>query len=151
MTRRLQTAYRASVLWGLCSFLLTPVVQAESPRYNYVTHCMGCHGPHGEGVAGKIPALNQSLPAFARTVEGRAFAVSVPGASNSNLSDADLTDVMNWLLTQLNADHQSRGLGVFTVAEVSGSRKPVLSKVREARAALLKSLAQSGPVPPDEY
>ena len=125
--------------------------RADSPRQDYVTHCMGCHGPGGTGVPGKVPALRDTLPAFARTSEGRAFVLSVPGASNSSLSDAELAAVMTWLLERFAADDASVPQHVFTEAEVSTHRRPPLSKVREARSAVLRNLAGTGPVPAEDY
>jgi len=112
---------------------------------------MGCHGPDGIGVAGKVPPLRESLPAFARTSEGRAFLLSVPGASNSSLSDAQLAAVVNWLLARFTGIDNAPERHVFTETEVTSFRRPPLSKVREARSAVLRTLVGTGPVPAEDY
>ncbi len=112
---------------------------------------MGCHGPMGNGVPGKIPALRESLPAFARTGEGRAFVLSVPGASNSSLTDAELAAVMTWLLQRFATSAAEPMPAAFTEAEVARFRRPPLSQVRVARSAALRTLAGTGPVPAEEY
>jgi len=124
---------------------------AATPQQDYVTHCMGCHGPTGAGVPGKIPPLRETLPAFARTSEGRAFLLSVPGASNSSLTDAELAAVVNFLLERYWADTGAGERHVFTTDEVARLRRPPLSQVRQARTAVLRSLAGTGPVPREDY
>jgi mono/diheme cytochrome c family protein len=140
------------VLPALALLALGRVAGAVSPQHDYVTHCMGCHGPDGRGVPGKIPPLRESLPVFARSAEGRAFLLSVPGASNSNLTDAELAAVVNWLLERFaGADGTLSGIAPFTAEEVSRLRRPPLSRVREARGALLRNLAGTGPLPAEDY
>jgi cytochrome c553 len=147
-----RATHRLRVLAALAALVTTlGVARAGSPQYDYVTHCMGCHGPVGNGVAGKIPALRESLPAFARTGAGRAFVLSVPGASNSSLTDAELAAVMTWLLERFATAASEPVSPAFTEAEVAKFRRPPLSRVREARSAALKTLAGTGPVPAEDY
>ena len=136
---------------AIVALVVAASAAAGSPQQDYITHCMGCHGPDGVGVTGKVPPLRESLPAFARTSEGRAFLLSVPGASNSSLSDAQLAAVVNWLLVRFAGPDVAADRHVFTENEVASLRRPPLSKVKEARKAVLRTLAGTGPVPAEEY
>ena len=121
------------------------------PKLDYLMHCMGCHGLDGDGVRGKIPSLRESMPAFVRSRAGRDFLLSVPGASNSSLTDAELAGVMNWLINRFAPDSPAMAGRPFTTEEVTAVRRPPQSKVRENRARLLQSLAGSGPLPAEDY
>nr|WP_176042448.1 cytochrome c [Burkholderia stabilis] len=116
----------------------------------YVLNCMGCHGPAGAGVPGRIPPLRDSLGYFMRMPEGRAFAVRVPGASNSALSDADLARVLNWMLLRYNRDLLPRDFRPYSADEVARLRRPALMDVAKRRAWLIDALRArgSGNVPP---
>lgn len=147
-TRRRVAAAAATAVFAVAAPLSSV---AGTPSQDYVTHCMGCHGPGGVGVRGKVPPLRETLPAFARTAAGRAFLLSVPGASNSSLTDSELAAVMSWLLERFAGDTPADQRQPFTTEEVSRLRRPALSQVREARIATLRTLAGSGPVPSDDY
>ncbi|MDR1969102.1 MAG: cytochrome c [Burkholderiaceae bacterium] len=155
-----------------CACVLAPVARAEtarqqerlptlaalqqapgsSPRASllYATHCMGCHGGDGQGVAGKIPPLNQIVH-FMRLPEGRIFLTRVPGASNSSLSDAELADVLNWALIYFSPKASAGTWRPYTAEEVAATRRPSLSEVQATRSALVRELAKSGPAPDERY
>ena len=118
---------------------------------NYILNCMGCHGPDGTGVAGRIPSFPGSIGRFMRLPEGRAYLMHVPGASNSVLSDADLADVLNWLLIRFDADELPEDVAWFTAEDLSSGRRPALTAVRAERQAIVTKLAALGPAPPSEY
>jgi mono/diheme cytochrome c family protein len=114
-------------------------VPGSSPKAAqlYATNCMGCHGGDGQGVAGKIPPLNQMVE-FMRTPEGRIFLIRVPGAANSSLSDADLADVLNWMLLYFSPKASAGTWHPYTAAEITAYRRPGLSEVHATRGALLR-------------
>ena len=138
---------------AIAALLVATVVPAHEPdpRLDYVMHCMGCHGMEGDGVRGKIPSLRESMPAFVRSRAGRDFLLSVPGASNSSLTDAELAGVMNWLINRFAPDSPAMAGKPFTTDEVTSVRRPPQSTVRENRTRLLQSLAGSGPLPAEDY
>ena len=79
----------------------------------------------GAGVlAGKVPPLANSLGYFTHLPAGREYVMRVPGASNSALSDQDLADVLNWVLTTMNRDALPRDFKPYTAAEVAAHRRP---------------------------
>ncbi len=140
----------AALIATLCG-CASALAHEPDPKLDFLMHCLGCHGADGTGVRGKIPSLKDSMPAFVRSPEGRAFLLSVPGASNSSLTDAELAGVMNWLIGQYAPDSPAMAGKPFTTAEVSAVRRPAQTKVRENRARLLESLRGTGPLPSDEY
>jgi hypothetical protein len=122
-----------------------------SPAQDYMLFCMGCHGAQAEGVPGKVPALAHSLGLFMRTPAGRNYLLRVPGASNSALSDAQLTEVLNWLAREYNAPELAPDVKMFTVEEVTAARHTPLISVLATRREVVKSLAASGAAPAPSY
>ncbi len=114
---------------------------AYEPRINYMLQCMGCHTPDGSGEPGRVPSVKATLGPFARSPEGRRFLVQVPGASQSTLSDAELADLLNWMIQNLSTDKPAR-FAPYTEAEVAGYRRTPLVEVQATRAKLLQSIAR---------
>jgi mono/diheme cytochrome c family protein len=112
---------------------LTPRAQAD-----YMLNCQGCHLPDGSGATGKVPSLRTSLAPLTRTAAGRRYLVQVPGAAQSALSDAELAQVLNWMVRNLCARVPAQ-FTEFTAAEVAGYRATPLVAVRATRARLLGS------------
>ncbi len=112
----------------------------RSPETNYMLHCQGCHRPDGSGLPGEVPDLRNQVARFLAAPGGRAFLVQVPGAANAPLSDADLAALLGWLLRRFDSGHLPAGFAPYTADEVGALRKSPLSKVKEARAALLDEL-----------
>jgi mono/diheme cytochrome c family protein len=119
-------------------------VDAPRALQNYTLNCMGCHSPTGAGVAGKIPPLRGSLGYFMHVPEGREFVVRVPGASNSALDDAELAEVVNWLLLRFNRDELPPGFVPYTADEVARLRRPAFAEVAQRRAQLIERLHREG-------
>ncbi|WP_233849215.1 c-type cytochrome [Paraburkholderia sp. HD33-4] len=117
---------------------------AASAREAWVLNCMGCHTGDAHGIAGKVPPLTGELGHFVRLAEGREFVMRVPGASNSSLSDAELANVLNWLMDTRNADTKPVDFRPYTAQEVAAKRRPALTDVAKHRAALIESLRKSG-------
>jgi mono/diheme cytochrome c family protein len=113
---------------------LTSPVQA-----NYMLHCMGCHLADGSGAAGKVPSVRDSLAILATSSAGRRYLVEVPGASQSQLSDLELAQVLSWMVRNLSARPVPPGFADFTAAEVARCRSSPLFEVRATRARLLQA------------
>jgi hypothetical protein len=122
-----------------------------NPAQDYMLYCMGCHGVQAEGVPGKVPPLAHSLGLFMRTAAGRNYLLRVPGASNSALSDAQLTAVLNWLAQQYNSEELSADVLMFTAAEVTASRHAPLASVLATRREVVRDLAATGSAPAATY
>ena len=117
---------------------------AALAQQHWVLNCMGCHTATGAGIPGKVPPLAHSLGYFEHLPEGREYVTRVPGASNSALSDAELADVLNWLLTTMNHDVLPKDFKPYTAAEVAAHRRPALTDVATVRAGLIRELHERG-------
>jgi mono/diheme cytochrome c family protein len=117
---------------------------AVQARQGWVLNCMGCHTADGSGIPGKVPALRESIGHFVAMPEGREFVMRVPGASNSALSDAELANVLNWVLATMNASSRPVGFRPYTAEEISTHRRPALTDVAKARMGLVKKLQANG-------
>lgn len=113
-------------------------------REAWTLNCMGCHTSDAHGISGKVPPLAGELGHFVRLADGREFVMRVPGASNSSLTDAELANVLNWLIDTRNADTRPADFRPFTAQEVAARRRPALTDVAKHRAALIESLRKRG-------
>ena len=104
---------------------------------NYMLQCMGCHTPDGRGEPGHVPSVRDTLVPFANTAEGRKFLVQVPGSAQSRLSDAELAEVLNWMVANLSASSKPPAFRKFTAAEVASYRHTPLVAVKEIRKRLI--------------
>lgn len=119
----------------LCLSFASAQAGAATPQFNYLLHCGGCHIEDGSGMGDVVPDLNEDLGYFASFPEGRSYLMRVPGAAHSPLSDADLAEVLNWMLRTFAAADAPEP---FTEAEVSEHRRNRLDDVHKARKQLLE-------------
>ncbi|GAB3626470.1 Cytochrome c-552 [Pandoraea terrae] len=119
-------------------------VDAARASRNYVLNCMGCHGANSAGVPGKIPPMQHALGYFMYLPAGREFAVRVPGSSNSSLDDAQLAEVLNWLLQTFNRDELPPDFKPYTAQEVSRLRRPAYGDVKTQRSQVIEQLHAHG-------
>jgi mono/diheme cytochrome c family protein len=113
-------------------------------QQHWVLNCMGCHTATGGSIPGKVPPLAGSLGYFEHLPAGREYVMRVPGASNSALSDQELADVLNWLLTTKNRDALPHDFKPYTAAEITAHRRPAFSDVATVRAGLIRELHERG-------
>jgi hypothetical protein len=72
---------------------------------------------------------------------GREYLIRVPGTSQSELDDARVAALLNWMLRELAASPLPAGAAPFTEAEVARHRRPPLADVGAARSDLLRAIA----------
>lgn len=113
------------------------VAGAYEPHVNYMLHCMGCHTPDGRGEPGRVPSVRDTLVPLASRPAGRRFLIQVPGSAQSKLSDAELADVLNWMVDNLSAAPASAAVAKFTAAEVAAYRHKPLVAVQAERRRLI--------------
>jgi hypothetical protein len=120
-------------------FSLSVNVFAVSPRINYLLYCTGCHAANGAGKPPNVPSLRDELGRMISVPEMRSYLVRIPGASQAPISDADLTDVINWLLREFNSNTLPANFEEYTVGEVSNARRNILADPLRYRAEHWKS------------
>lgn len=126
----------------------------------FSANCATCHQLSGEGVPGVYPPVKESVGSYVRVPAGRAYlahvvsfgmtgVISSQGKTYSGfmqpwpqLSDADVADVLNYILLDLNGALLPKGFASFTPEEVKALRAKhlTLAEVRTEREALMKTL-----------
>lgn len=124
---------------GGLALLWAVAAGAYEPHINYMLQCMGCHAPDGRGEPGHVPAIRSTLLPLARNADGRRFMVQVPGAALSKLSDAELAQLLNWMVAHLSAQQHAQ-FAPFTAQEVTRYRATPLVDVTDARRRLVRQL-----------
>ncbi len=114
--------------------------QAESPSNLYLLNCWGCHGAHGEGIAGTAPPL-AGVADFLRARGGREYLIEVPGVSESALNDAQIALVMNWIMDTMNRGRPPADFAPYTAEEIHRYRAVRLQDLSGTRRALLDQIA----------
>ena len=122
----------------LAALTTTTAAADDEARTNYLLHCRGCHMPNGTGVPPYVPTLINELGRIVATPKGREYVVRVPGVSQANLSDADLAVVLNWVLTEFNAETLPRDFTPYSASEVAAARAKVLPDPLGYRQALVR-------------
>jgi hypothetical protein len=111
---------------------------------NWTLNCQGCHRPDGTGSAGTAPSLAGTVARFLSVPGGREYLGRVPGVATSPLSNADLSEVMNWMLWRFDQAHMPPDFRPFTAAEVGQLRTaPLRLEASQMRAELLKKADES--------
>jgi mono/diheme cytochrome c family protein len=121
-----------------------------SPAELYTLNCWGCHKPRAEGIPGTVPRLANSMGDFLHVPGGREYLVEVPGVAASALSDAEIAEVLNWLLATFNKAETPADFKPYTAAEVARYRPHQLIKITETRDELVRRLKAKGIVVPDD-
>jgi len=96
---------------------------SEQAHVNYMLHCQGCHLPDAAGFPDKVPAMKDFVGYFLHSQEGREYLIRVPGVATSQLKDAEIAELMNWLITTYSAAQIPREFQPFTAEEVARLRK----------------------------
>jgi mono/diheme cytochrome c family protein len=138
-----------AVLIAALSFAGTALA-GGSPAELYTLNCWGCHKPRAEGIPGTVPRLANSMGYFLHVPGGREYLVEVPGVAASSLSDAEIAEVLNWLLYTFNKAETPAGFKPYTAAEVAKYRSHQLIEITETRDRLVKQLKAKGLIVPDD-
>jgi len=109
---------------------------------HWTLNCQGCHRPDGSGSAATAPALAGTVAKFLHVRGGREYLARVPGVATSPLGDADLAEVVNWMLWRFDAAHLPANFAPYTPAEIGALRaRPLRTEASDLRRRLL---AQAG-------
>lgn len=116
-----------------------PAARAESSSNLYLLNCWGCHGSKGEGIKGTAPPLI-GLADFLKVKGGRSYIVQVPGVSQSSLNDAQVAQVMNWVLENMSKGSLPHDFSPYTADEIHEYRSTRLAELSKTRRALMDQL-----------
>lgn len=126
----------------------TPIAQAGySTPVNYQLQCAGCH--LGDGTGSKVndtPKMKDFVGNFLKVEGGREFLVRVPGMSQSALNDAQLADLLNWLLREDGMAGKSMPAHYqpYSADEVARLRKVSMLNLPDTRAHLIEQMREQG-------
>ena len=115
----------------------------DRARINYMLNCQGCHLPAGEGVQGAVPRMKGYVGNFLRVPGGREFLVRVPGSANSAIDDAQLAELLNWMLVTMSPGELPEPWQRFSAEEVGVLRRSPLREVEAVRAELVQRIERS--------
>lgn len=111
------------------------------PQIDYVLHCRGCHGPDGGGVPGGAPSFRGQIAKFLAVPGGREYLIRVPGTAQSELNDARLAALLNWMVRAFSAEQVPADFVPFGPVEVARWRRAPLTDAARARHDLLRAIA----------
>jgi cytochrome c553 len=115
------------------------VDNAQRAWQHWTLNCQGCHRPDGTGTDQTAPSLAGTVARFLSVPGGREYLSRVPGVAASALSDADLAEVMNWMLWRFDKEHLPADFQPYTAAEIGQLRtRPLRLEASQMRADLLK-------------
>jgi cytochrome c553 len=120
------------------------VENSQRAWQHWTLNCQGCHRPDGTGSAGTAPSIAGTVARFLSVPGGREYLGRVPGVATSPLSDADLSEVMNWMLWRFDKEHVPADFKPYTAEEIGRLRhSPLRLEASQMRAELLKKADES--------
>ena len=105
---------------------------------------LGCHQADGTGLTDTVPSMRDFSGNFLQVPGGRAFLVQVPGSSNSPLNNAELAELLNWILLTMKAELLDGNFQYYTEREVAELRQHVLVDVGRTWLPLCRVCQISG-------
>jgi cytochrome c peroxidase len=107
---------------------------AQGPEYNYLLHCGGCHIEDGSGMPPHVPDLRVDMPYFASFKEGRAYMARVPGVVQAPMTEEQLTQVLNLILSRFAP--AGANLEPYSVEEIAEYQQDILADPQKLRDQL---------------
>lgn len=112
---------------------------------NYMLTCGGCHRFDGDGITRNgVPSFRDSVGMFTHLREGREYMIRVPGAAQAHLINAELAEVLNWIVATYSPNELPADFKPFTANEVGAVRRYRYDDVTAARRDIEKALALKG-------
>ncbi|WCT78003.1 cytochrome C [Novosphingobium humi] len=95
----------------------------ELARSDFIEHCGGCHGPDGRSAPAALPELRGRVGWLMCTPASRAYLIRLPNIAHSRISDnAELADMLNYMVFVVGGDSAPVGTRPFTAEEVTRER-----------------------------
>lgn len=117
---------------------------AASPEQLYLLNCWGCHRANAEGIKGSVPRIQGFGAYFLHLAQGRTYFASVPGVANSSLSNAEVAQVLNWMLTSFSKDQLPAKFSPYQPEEIEHFRSQRMTDVISVRKLLVDRLLAQG-------
>ena len=117
-------------------------VASDDARIDYLLYCRGCHLADGTSVPPDVPSLVDEIGRIVSLPGGRDYVVRVPGVAHSDLNDEKLAAVLNWVLTEFNANTLPADFEPYTADYVGRTRKLVLKDPLRHREKLLQGITE---------
>lgn len=89
--------------------------------------------------------MNQFVGYFLHSEQGRQFIVQVPGVATSALSDAELAELINWMLLTYSAAQLPEDFKPYETAEVRRLRAELEPDPTTRRASVLAEIGDRKP------
>jgi cytochrome c553 len=106
---------------------------------HWTLNCQGCHRADGMGTDDTAPSLAGTVAKFLHAPGGREYLGEVPGVATSALGDADLAQVMNWMLYRFDRSHVPANFQPYTADEMARLRlTPLHIDTSKLRSKLLQ-------------
>ena len=117
------------------------VLRPDLAWQHWVLNCQGCHRVDGTGSTETAPALAGMVAKFTNVAGGREYLGRVPGVATAPLSDADLAELLNWMLWRFDRDNLSANFRPYTAEEVRALRqRPLRTEAARVRASLVAQM-----------
>jgi hypothetical protein len=102
----------------------------ELAQSDFIENCAGCHGVRGSTVPAHLPEIKDRVGWFMCTPESRAYLLRLPNVAHSRITDnAQLADLMNYVVFVLGGKSVPAGSKPFTGEEVAHERQFALTSV----------------------
>lgn len=106
------------------------MVDPELAQSDFIENCAGCHGLRGTTVPAHLPEIKDRVGWFMCTPESRAYLLRLPNVAHSRITDnAQLADLMNYVVFVLGGKSVPAGTKPFTGEEVAHERQFALTSV----------------------
>jgi mono/diheme cytochrome c family protein len=131
----------------LCALatLSTLAAATDFGRQSYLLNCAGCHQTDASGSAlNDVPTLHRIPGEFVKVPRGREFLCQVPGIVYSALSDADVAEILNWVLYTFSKDNLPADFKPYTTAEVAQHRAIRPANIMKVRESVIRDLKRAG-------
>ncbi len=123
--------------FALLLLLLSTAVAHSDPKTDYLLYCRGCHLADGSGIPPEVPTLIAEIGRLLTFSGAREYIVRVPGVAQTDMSDAELAAVLNWVIAEFNAQTVPTNHEPYTPEYIASVRSKVLEDPLKRRAEIV--------------
>ena len=116
------------LLLSACCLLTAARANADA-HSAYLLGCGGCHGEQGVSNSKLVPDLRDQVGYFLNVPDGRGYLVRLPNVAFYTASDAELANILNYMVFTIAGSSTPARTKPFTAAEVGSLRKHPLNEV----------------------